>query len=146
MNLFQLLQRIWISKFVIDISAFGFITFIIISAGPAGIRAFKDGLKTGSDRFLFSYWLLWIFNLIQRAWVIFVGLLNRPEYLTHSPFPGLLAVMLIIAAAHGIVAPITGHERLETNHILLMVISGILSGIIIGIAIGVYIVNGWFYL
>lgn len=134
-----------VSKFIADIIAFGFISFIVVSVFPAAKKAFFSGLKNGSDRFIYSYWLIFLLILFQHAYIIAVGLLDRPIYLIESPISGLIAISIAIAAAYGIAAPLTGTEKLPHNHIVMMVISGIVSGMIIGIGLGVYFVSGWFY-
>lgn len=131
------------SKFGADLFALTIMAFISAATFPAAMRAMKDGIQTGADRFVFSYWLIWFLLLLYRIWIIFVALMDRPLYLIEGPISGLIAVMIGIAGTYGVAAPLTGPETLHRRDIIAFGVACLISGIIGGMAIGVYILGGW---
>lgn len=131
------------SKFVSDWFALIGLAFMSASTAPVAWRAFKDGISTDRDRFIFSYWLIWTIVLWQRIWIILLASFDRPILWVQSPISGLLAMYIAIAAGYGASAPLTGEIPLHRKEIIIFAIAAGFSGVIAGIAIGVFLVSGW---
>ena len=135
--------EITVSKFVADWIALIGLSFMSASTVPVAWRAFKNGISTDRDKFIFSYWLIWTIVLWQRIWIILPASFDRPVSWVQSPVPGLLATSIAIAAGFGASAPLTGEVPLHRKEIIIFTIAAGFSGVIAGIAIGVYLVAGW---
>jgi hypothetical protein len=152
-NALYALQGFTISKFVADLAALALLTYMTAFTTPSAAVAFRRGLKTANDRFLFSYWFIWTLALSHRFWILALGLIKRahggdgnaPEYLawSESPISGNIGILIAIAAAYGAVAPLTGPIKMARDGYIVMVISASLAALVVGIAIGVYIIGGW---
>ena len=134
---------ITISKFIADWVALIGLSFMSASTLPVAWRAFRNGISTDRDKFIFSYWLIWTIVLCQRIWIILLALFDRPVSWVESPVSGLLATSVAIAAGFGASAPMTGEIPLHRKEIISFTIAAGFSGVIAGIAIGVYLVAGW---
>lgn len=134
-----------ISKFVADILALMGLTFMSIFVMPSALRAFSNGIRTDSDKFIFSYWLIWLVIFCQWSWLILLSFLGRPVNLVQSPVTGLMTTTIAIAAGFGAIAPFNGTFRLNRGEVFLVGIAAGFSGIIAGIALGIYFVSGWVY-
>lgn len=132
-----------ISKFVADWFALIGLAFMSASTVPVAWRAFKNGISTDRDKFIFSYWLIWTIVLWQRIWIILLAFFDRPVSWVQSPISGLLAVSIAIAAGYGASAPLTGEIPLRRKEIIIFTVAAGFSGVIAGIAIGVFMVSGW---
>lgn len=131
------------SKFVADWFAMIGLSFMSASTFPVACRAFKNGISTDRDKFIFSYWLIWTIDLWHRIWVILLASYDRPVAWVQSPISGLLATSIAIAAGYGASAPLTGEIPLHRKEIIIFAIAAGFSGVIAGIAIGVFLVSGW---
>lgn len=131
------------SKFVADWFALIGLSFMSASTTPVAWRAFKNGISTDRDKFIFSYWLIWTIVLWQRIWIILLAYFDRPVSWVQSPISGLLAVSIAIAAGYGASAPLTGEIPLRRKEIIIFAVAAGFSGVIAGIAIGVFLVSGW---
>lgn len=131
------------SKFVADWFALIGLSFMSASTLPVAWRAFKNGISTDRDKFIFSYWLIWTIVLWQRIWIILLASFDRPVAWVQSPVSGLLATSIAIAAGYGASAPLTGEIPLHRKEIIIFTIAAGFSGVIAGIAIGVFLVSGW---
>ena len=131
------------TKFITDLAALTFLTFISALTAEAAFSALGNGLRTSVEKFIFSYWFIWTLVLIHRIFAITVGILNSPSNLINGPIPGLLGLSFAIAAAHGIAAPLTGTDKLQRREIITIVIASVISGTILGMAIGVFVIAGW---
>ena len=119
------------------------ISFMSASTLPVAWRAFKNGVSTDRDKFIFSYWLIWTIVLVQRMWIILLATFDRPPFWIDSPVSGILAMCLAIAAGFGASAPLTGEIPMRKKEMIMFVVAAGFSGIIAGIAIGVFLVGGW---
>lgn len=133
------------SKFIADWVALIGLSFMSFSTLPVTWRAFKNGISTDRDKFIFSYWLIWTVILWQRIWIILLASFDRPVSWVQSPVSGFLATSIAIAAGFGASAPLTGETPLHRKEIIIFTIAAGFSGVIAGIAIGVYLVSGWVY-
>ena len=133
------------SKFIADWFALIGISFISFSTVYVAWRAFKNGISTDRDKFIFSYWLIWTIVLWQRIWIILLASFDRPISWVQSPVSGLMATSIAIAAGFGASAPLMGEIPLHRKEIIIFAIAAGFSGVIAGIAIGVYLVAGWVY-
>lgn len=131
------------TKFITDLAALTFLTFISTSTVEPAFKALSNGLRTGVEKFIFSYWFIWTLVLLHRVFAITVGILGRPDNLMNGPIPGLLALGFAIAAAHGIAAPLNGTDKLQRREIITIAIASVISGTILGMAIGVFVIAGW---
>lgn len=131
------------SKFVADWFALIGLSFMSASTVPVAWRAFKNGISTDRDKFIFSYWLIWTIVLWQRIWIIILASYDRPVSWVQSPISGLLATSIAIAAGYGASAPLTGEIPLHRKEIIIFAIAAGFSGVIAGIAIGVFLISGW---
>ena len=131
------------SKFIADWVAMIGLSFMTFSTMPVAWRAFKNGISTDRDMFIFSYWLIWTIVLWQRIWVILLASLDHPVSWVQSPVSGLLATSIAIAAGFGASASMSGEVPLHRKEIIIFAIAAGFSGVIAGIAIGVYLVDGW---
>lgn len=131
------------SKFVADWIAMIGLSFMSFSTVPVAWRAFKNGISTDRDKFIFSYWLIWTIVLWQRIWIILLASFDRPISWVQSPVSGLMATSIAIAAGFGASAPLMGEVPLHRKEIIIFAIAAGFSGVIAGIAIGVYLVAGW---
>lgn len=135
--------EIYTSKFISDWLALIGISFMSASTLPVAWRAFKNGVSTDRDKFIFSYWLVWTIVLAQRVWIITLASFDRPVAWVESPVYGILTMSLAIAAGFGASAPLTGEIPLRKKEMIIFVIAAGFSGVIAGIAIGVFLVSGW---
>ena len=133
------------SKFIADWIARIGLSFMSFSTMPVAWRAFKNGISTDRDMFIFSYWLICTIVLWHRIWIISLASLDRPVSWVQSPVSGLLATSIAIAAGFGASAPMSGEIPLHRKEIIIFAIAAGFSGVIAGIAIGVYLVAGWVY-
>lgn len=134
---------IHLSKFIADWIALIGLSFMSFSTLPVAWRAFKNGISTDRDKFIFSYWLIWTMVLWQRIWIVLLATFDRPVSWVQSPVSGLLAICVAIAAGFGATAPMTGGVPLHRKEIIIFTIASGFSGVIAGIAVGVYLVTGW---
>ena len=131
------------SKFIADWLALIGLSFMSASTSPVAWRAFKNGISTDRDKFIFSYWLIWTIVLCQRIWIILLAIFDRPVAWVQSPISGMLTVAIAIAAGYGASAPLTGETPLHRKELLIFAIATGFSGVIAGITIGVFLVSGW---
>ena len=131
------------SKFIADWIAMIGLSFMSFSTMPVAWRAFKNGISTDRDMFIFSYWLIWTIVLWQHIWIILLTYLDRPISWVQSPVSGFLATSITIAAAFGALAPLSGETPLHRKDIIIFTIAAGFSGVIAGIAIVIYLVAGW---
>ena len=131
------------SKFIADWVAMIGLSFMSFSTLPVAWRAFKNGISTDRDMFIFSYWLIWTIVLWQRIWIILLASLDRPVSWVQSPVSGFIATGIAIAAGFGASATLSGEVPLHRKEIITFAIAAGFSGVIAGIAIGVYLVSGW---
>ena len=131
------------SKFIADWIAMIGLSFMSFSTLPVAWRAFRNGISTDRDMFIFSYWLIWTIVLWQRIWIILLASFDRPVSWAQSPVSGLMATSIAIAAGFGASAPLAGEVPLHRKEIIIFAIAAGFSGVIAGIAIGVYLVAGW---
>lgn len=132
------------SKFVADWLALLGLSYMSASTTPVAYRAFRNGISTDRDKWIFSFWLIWTMALTHRLWVIFIALTGyqaSPWYFT--PVSGLFAVGFFLAACHGAIAPLSGEIPLNKKELVIFTFAAGFSGIIAGIAIGVFILAGW---
>ena len=130
------------SKFIADWVAMIGLSFMSFSTMPVAWRAFKNGISTDRDMFIFSYWLIWTIILCQRIWIILLAIFDRPVAWVQSPISGVLAITIAIAAGYGASAPLTGEAPLHRKELLIFAIATGFSGVIAGITIGVFLVSG----
>lgn len=134
----------WIySKFVADFLALIGLGFMSASTTPVAWRAFKNGISTDRDRFIFSYWLIWTVAFWHRVWITVLGLTKSPDWLKYSVVSGLIAIGFTVASGYGGVAPLSGDIPLQRREVIIFTIAAGFSGVIAGIAIGVFLVSGW---
>lgn len=131
------------SKFIADWIALIGLSFMSASTVPVAWRAFRNGISTDRDKFIFSYWLIWTIVLWQCIWIILLASFDRPVAWVQSPVSGLLATSIAIAAGFGASAPLTGEVPLHRKEIIIFTIAVGFSGVIAGIAIVVYLIAGW---
>lgn len=131
------------SKFIADWVALIGLSFMSFSTVHVAWRAFKNGISTDRDKFIFSFWFIWTIVLWQRIWIILLASFDRPISWVQSPVSGLMATSIAIAAGFGASAPLTGEVPLHRKEIIIFAIAAGFSGVIAGIAIGVYLVAGW---
>lgn len=141
--IFYYFTEIYTSKFLSDWLALIGISFMSASTLPVAWRAFKNGVSTDRDKFIFSYWLIWTIVLAQRVWIITLSSFGRPSSWVESPISGMLAMSLAIAAGFGASAPLTGEIPMRKKEMFIFVVAAGFSGVIAGIAIGVFLVAGW---
>jgi hypothetical protein len=132
-----------LSKFIADWVALISLSFMSASTAPAAWTAFRNGISSDLDRFIFSYWLIWTIIFCQRVWIILLATMERPDHLVFSPISGVLAVVLFIAAGFGAAAPLSGETPPHKKDVVIFSIAAKFSGLVAGIAIGVYMVAGW---
>ena len=132
-----------ISKFCADLLALIGLGFMSASTTPVAMRAMLNGIRSDRDRFIFSYWLIWMVALVHRCWITVLGLSPDADWLRYSFVSGLIAVIFALAAGFGGIAPITGEIALQRREVIIFSIAAGFSGVIAGIAIGVFIVSGW---
>ena len=135
--------EIYTSKFIADWLALIGISFMSASTLPVAWRAFKNGVSTDRDKFIFSYWLIWTIVLYQRVWIITLSSFDHLPSWVESSISGMLAMSLAIAAGFGASAPLTGEIPIQKKEMIIFVIAAGFSGVIAGIAIGVFLVSGW---
>ena len=138
----------YVSKFTADWLALVALSFMAASTTPVAWRAFKNGIKTDRDKFIFSYWLIWTLVLLHRMWIIFLGVTRDGDALSpyyYSPISGLLAITIGIAAGYGGAAPFSGELPLPKREMFIFAMAAGFAGIIAGIAIGVFLIAGWAY-
>ena len=131
------------SKFIADWIAMIGLFFMSFSTLPVAWRAFRNGISTDRDMFIFSYWLIWTTVLWQRIWIILLESFDRPVSWAQSPVSGLLATSITIAAAFGALAPLSGETPLHRKDIIIFTIAAGFSSVIAGSAIVIYLVAGW---
>ena len=131
------------SKFVADFLALTGLGFMLASTTPVAWNAFKNGISTDRDRFIFSYWLIWTVAFWHRVWITVLGLTGSPDWLRYSAVSGIIAIGFAVASGYGGVAPLTGEIPLQRREVIIFAIAAGFSGVIAGIAIGVFIVSGW---
>lgn len=137
------------SKFAADLTALVAISFMAAATTPAAFKALGRGARSDSDKFLISYWSVWTVILLQRLWIIYLGLHNKPELmetytaLRESMTSGLMAIMFAISGLHGMTAPFSGSVVPNKRDIIIFSAASGFSGVIAGMAIGVFIIAGW---
>jgi hypothetical protein len=148
-NILYYLQGFVISKFVADLTALALLTYMTSFTTPDALIAIRGGIKSANERFIVSFWLVWVLSLIHRFWILTIALVQqyrdgeRPLDLVESPISGNIAILFAIAGAYGAIAPLTGPIKMARRGYITMIIAASLASIVVGIAIGVYIVNGW---
>ena len=141
--LFYFLTDIEISKFGADWLALIGMGFMSVVTLPAAWAALKQGIRDGADQLIFSYWLIWTTALVHRTYIIIFQLMGSPQWVRELPIAGLIGILFAITAGFGMLAPVSGPEKLARREIITTIIASTFSGIIAGITIGVYIIAGW---
>ncbi len=132
-----------LSKFSADALAIALVSFMMASTTPEAVRAIRNGISTGPQKLIFSYWFLWTILFFRTCFSITMGLMNRPIQYLEGPIPGLIGICLAIGGGFGIAAPLSGPDPLHRRAIITMTIAGIVMGIVIGLISGLYIVTGF---
>lgn len=137
------------SKFGADLAALVGLAFMGAATTYPAVKALRNLVRTDTDKFVVSYWMVWMVFLFQRMWVIYLGLFNNPESLAfynmlrESPISGLVAIMVAISAAHGASAPFSGSIAAQKRDLIIFTSAGVFAGIIAGVAIAVFVMAGW---
>lgn len=106
------------------------------------IQAIKRGARTGTDKIILTVWLAWFMLLVQRAYVIFAAMIDRPEWLVAGFVPILIAMMIFLAGFFGLSAPATGTEELPKRQQLHLIVGWFIAGAVGGGAIVYFLLSG----
>lgn len=137
------------SKFGADLAALIGLAFMGASTTYPAIKAIKNWVRSDTDKFILSYWSVWMVFLFHRLWVIYLSVWNTEgneamyQFLRQSPISGLIAIMIAVSAAHGAVAPFSGSIELRKRDLIIFTAAGTFSGIIAGTAVAVFWLVGW---
>ena len=82
------------AKWLIDSLVLGVAAGMSWTWRSAAFRAIRRGGSSGTDKIILTVWLAWTTLLVQRCYVLSAGALKRPEWLTDSAVPGLVAVLI----------------------------------------------------
>lgn len=129
-----------ITKEAVDAAILFVAVVLAWSWAPAAGRAFRSG-GTGGAAIVMSLWLAWTALVVQRLWVIAVRWNGRPDWMIESPINGYVGVLIFIAGAYAIVAPVTVDD-VPRREIVHMVIAAAMGGLAVGVALTVYFLRG----
>ncbi len=126
------------TKLVLDIMLFGLAAVICLTWWPAAMSAFTGGARIAADKVILTVWLTWTAIFIQRSFVLISTYMERPTWLTESPFPVMIVSVGVIAGAYAAYATVSETEVpiQERRQVLIATfVGGILTGIILTLAI-----------
>jgi hypothetical protein len=138
----QYTQRVT-SQFVANWVALIGASFMFASTTPVAWRAFKNGISTNVDKFVFSYWFVWTILLGKSISIIIPKSSVYSVDQVNGPVSVIMGVGIAVAAGFGASATITGKTPLREKEVIMFVAAAAFSGVVAGIAIGLFIVNRW---
>jgi hypothetical protein len=130
------------AKWLIESLVLGVASGMCWTWRSAAFRAFRRGGSTGTDKIILTVWLAWTMLLVQRSYVLSSGALRRPEWLTDSPVPGLIAKAIFLAGMYGLSAPAAGVEDLPKREQLHLIIGWFNAGAVGGGAVVYFLLIG----
>lgn len=125
------------SKFVVDSLALGLAVVISGSWSSAAVRSIKNGGSTAEDKIILTIWGAWTTLLVQRSYVILSTLLNKPDWLTSSPMPGLITTLILVVGMYALIAPVQS-SKAPHQEIPWILVSTLIGGLVSGVVIGIF--------
>lgn len=130
------------AKWLVDSLVLGVAAGMTWTWRTAAFRAIRRGASSGTDKIILTVWLAWFMFLVQRSYVLMAGALARPDWLTSSAMPGLIATMIFLAGMYGLSAPATGSEDLPRREMLHLIIGWVITGAVGGGAVVYFWIGG----
>lgn len=130
------------AKWVVDSLVLGVAAGMTWTWRAAAFRAIRRGGGSGADKIILAVWTAWTTLLVQRAYVLTLGALGRPQWLLDSPVPGLVATLIFLAGMYGLTAPATGTDDLPKREQLHLIVGWFITGAVGGGAIVYFLLTG----
>jgi hypothetical protein len=125
---------------LVDLSVLGISAYHTVNYSPPALRALRSGASTGGQRIVVGMWLFWLVLLAQRGWVVVLSAAGRPESLSHSLVPTVIASGLFIAGFYLAAAPVSDNYELPKRETRMMLLATAFSFLIVGLVLGIYVV------
>ncbi len=123
------------AKWLVDSLVLGVASGMSWTWRAAAMRAIGRGGASGTDKVILTVWLAWLMFLVQRTYVLTAGALHRPEWLTDSMLPGLIATLIFLAGIYGLSAPTSVADEIPRREQLHLIIGWFIAGAVGGGAI-----------
>lgn len=107
----------------------------------AAMRAMRRGAGDGTAKIVLTVWLAWTIYLVQRVYVLILAALGRPQWLSESFVPQLIATVIFLAGAYGLSAPVSGAEELPRREMAVLLVGWFVAGIVGGGAAMYWLLN-----
>lgn len=130
------------AKWLVDSLVLGVSAGMTWTWRAAAFRAIRSGAASGTAKVILAVWLAWAMLLVQRCYVLTAGALDRPEWLTTSFVPGLIATAIFLAGIYGLSAPATGSEDLPRREQLHLIVGWFITGAVGGGAVVYFLLAG----
>ena len=98
----------------------------------AAMRSMRRGAVDGTAKIVLTVWLAWTIYLVQRVYVLVLAALGRPQWLSESFVPQLIATVIFLAGAYGLSAPVSGAEELPRREMAVLLAGWFVAGIVGG--------------
>ena len=130
------------AKWLVDSLVLGVAAGMTWTWRAAAFRAIRRGGGSGADKIILAVWTAWTTLLVQRAYVLTLSVMGRPQWLLDSPVPGLVATLIFLAGMYGLTAPATGTEDLPKREQLHLIVGWFITGAVGGGAIVYFLLTG----
>lgn len=120
------------SKLIIDALVLGVSAGMMWTWSPAAGRALSRGATGGSDKVIITVWLAWTMYFVQRVYTLANTALDRPEWLTTSIAPQIIATLIFIAGMYGLLAPASDAASLPRRQMAVIVSGWFVAGLVAG--------------
>lgn len=126
------------AKFVVDALLLAVSIIISCTWAPAAWRALRRGASDDVGKVVLTVWLAWSALLIQRVYVIVLAATGLTAAAANSPFPGLIATIILVAGAYAVLAPSEG-EGVPRAELINLIAASFVAGVAVCLAVVVLI-------
>lgn len=134
----------WIAKWMADSLVLGVAAGMSWTWTPAARRALRAPSEPdGSDKIVLTIWLAWTLYFVQRVYTIANAALERPEWLTNSVIPLLIATLIFLAGLYGLAAPASTAKDMPRRQMLTVWSGWFVTGLVTGAAAVYLLIMGF---
>ncbi len=133
----------WVAKWVVDSLVLGVAAGMSWTWSRAAYRALWRGATDGSDKIVLTIWMAWTLYFVQRVYTIANSAMGRPDWLTSSVVPQLIATFIFLAGLYGLSAQSEQARDLPRRQYLTVMSGWFVAGIVTGAAAVYLLIAGF---
>lgn len=133
----------WVAKWIVDSLVLGVAAGMSWTWTRAARRALVKSEPDGSDKIVLTIWLAWTVLLVQRVYTLSVNALDRPDWLTASLAPQLIATAIFLAGYYGLTAQSEQARDLPRRQYITVMSGWFVAGIVTGAAAVYLLIAGF---